>query len=98
MIWDGKVLDPAEAFQIGIIDEVTDQLEGSIQLKLQSWLNKPLLAMIKTKNIYAELNREKLLNTLEHEKQAQWAMRQTKDHREGIQAFIEKRKPIFQGK
>ena len=62
LIWDGKVLDPAEAFQIGIIDEVTDQLEGSIQLKLQSWLNKPLLAMIKTKNLYAELNREKLLN------------------------------------
>ena len=53
--------------------------------------------MIKTKNLYVELNREKLLKTLELEKQAQWAMRQTKDHREGIQAFIEKRKPIFRG-
>ena len=27
LIWDGKVLDPTEAFQIGIIDEVSDQLE-----------------------------------------------------------------------
>ena len=47
-------------------------MEGRFSLKIsQSWQNKPLLAMIKTKNIYAELNREKLLMTLELEKEAQ---------------------------
>ncbi|MDP4169175.1 MAG: enoyl-CoA hydratase, partial [Bacillota bacterium] len=48
--------------------------------------------------ILAEKNRPQLLKMLELEKHGQFKMRQTQDHREGIQAFVEKRKPRFIGK
>jgi enoyl-CoA hydratase/carnithine racemase len=54
--------------------------------------------MIKTKKILAEKNRPQLLKFLELEKHGQQKMRETKDHREGIKAFIEKRSANFIGK
>jgi enoyl-CoA hydratase/carnithine racemase len=41
------------------------------------------------------MNRPQLLKTLELEKQGQLKMRETKDHQEGVRAFLEKRKPVF---
>ena len=97
LIWEGKVLSGEEAKGLEIIDVVTDELHGELEALLQVWRAKPLLAMIKTKKIYTELNRPKFLKSLELEKAAQWKMRQTKDHSEGIRAFVEKRKPEFHG-
>ena len=37
------------------------------------------------------------MKMLEMEKWGQSEMRKTEDHREGIQAFMEKRKPDFKG-
>ncbi len=44
------------------------------------------------------MNRPQLLKILELEKHGQFNMRKTLDHKEGIKAFIEKRKPMFIGK
>ncbi|MED1202419.1 enoyl-CoA hydratase [Heyndrickxia acidicola] len=97
LIWEGKVLSGEEAINLEIIDSVTDDIHSELGVLLKVWKAKPLLAMIKTKKIYTELNRPKFLKSLELEKAAQWKMRQTKDHSEGIQAFVEKRKPEFHG-
>lgn len=98
MIWEGNTLKAEEALKIGLIDSITSDVFQSVSEQLDKWRKKPILAMIKTKKILAELNREQLLKTLELEKHAQWAMRQTSDHQEGITAFFEKRAPRFQGK
>jgi len=99
LIWEGKPMLAPEALELGLIDEVADgDLQDAIQAKVADWEQKPLQAMIKTKKIYAEENRLSLLKFLELEKIAQTKMRQTEDHKEGIQAFIEKRKPNFIGK
>ncbi|MFE8696265.1 enoyl-CoA hydratase [Cytobacillus sp. FJAT-53684] len=99
LIWEGKPLSAEEAYQLGLIHEVVESpLEEAVESKLQRLLSSPVLAMIETKKVYAEKNLPQLLSVLELEKEGQRKMRQTTDHQEGIQAFLEKRRPVFTGK
>ncbi|MBY0123090.1 enoyl-CoA hydratase [Bacillus sp. S/N-304-OC-R1] len=99
LIWEGKPLTAEEAYKIGLIHEVAEgELNSALEEILIKWLNSPIKAMIETKKIYAEKNLPQLLNVLELERAGQYKMTQTKDHQEGIRAFMEKRKPVFTGK
>jgi 2-(1,2-epoxy-1,2-dihydrophenyl)acetyl-CoA isomerase len=98
LIWEGKVMSANEAWQKGLIHEVTADYKDALNQKLEEYLKKPVQAMIKTKKIMVEKNRPQLLKILELEKHGQYKMRQTEDHQEGIRSFIEKRKPQFKGK
>ena len=99
LIWEGESLSAAKALELGLIDEVTEgDFTEAIKNKLNYWQQEPLQAMIKTKKIYVEKNRPSLLKILELEKFGQLKMRQTEDHKEGMQAFLQKRKPHFIGK
>jgi 2-(1,2-epoxy-1,2-dihydrophenyl)acetyl-CoA isomerase len=100
MIWEGKVLNGEEALKLGLIDHnvpegtaptAVDQLVGKL-------LASPILAMIETKQILHEANLQELDLILQGESKGQVKMRHTKDHLEGIQAFVEKRTPQFMGK
>jgi 2-(1,2-epoxy-1,2-dihydrophenyl)acetyl-CoA isomerase len=99
VIWDGKMMNAAEALELGLIEEVaTGTLQETLDARIADWLSKPVQAMIKTKKILADMNRPYLLKILELEKLSQQKMRETIDHQEGIRAFIEKRPPRFIGK
>lgn len=99
LIWEGKVLTALEAKEKGLIHEVAEgSLEEAVQKRVDTWLKSPIQAMIKTKKILTEKNRPLLIKMLEIEKAAQMKMRQTADHKEGIKAFMEKRKPNFIGR
>jgi 2-(1,2-epoxy-1,2-dihydrophenyl)acetyl-CoA isomerase len=97
IIWEGKPMNAEEAYQLGIVDFVAED-EKQIEQKIAEWQAKPLQAMIATKTLYAKLTKDELLKVLQLETEAQQKMRQTEDHREGVRAFLEKRKPKFQGK
>jgi 2-(1,2-epoxy-1,2-dihydrophenyl)acetyl-CoA isomerase len=99
IIWDGKAMETEEAFTLGLVDQVVEvDLQQAVADKISEWLHKPVRAMVKTKSILADANKQKLLNVLELEKYGQQEMRSTKDHLEGVQAFLEKRRPNFIGK
>lgn len=99
LIWEGKQLLAEEAYKMGLIHEIAEEeLSEALKSRLQRWMSSPVKAMIETKIILAQKNSPQLINVLEIEKVSQYKMRQSKDHQEGIRAFLEKRKPIFVGK
>src|SRR5690625_4246875 len=97
-IWEGKVMTAAEAMDKGIIDlAVEENLDDVVEQRVNDLLASPILAMIESKNILHSQHVDKLAAILDAETKGQLAMRQTKDHQEGVQAFLEKRKPDFKG-
>lgn len=100
LIWSGKVLDGKSAAKIGLIDEVVADGEAwnTAQQRAQLILNSPTASMIASKKILHAAGIAELEQVLKLESEAQAAMRKTTDHQEGIQAFVEKRKPEFTGK
>ncbi len=98
MIWEGKTISAEEALSLGLVDSLAgDQVEEEISQRVAVLLHAPLQAMLETKAVYTKQSLPKLQQILELEKNAQRRMRQSQDHKEGIKAFIEKRKPQFTG-
>jgi enoyl-CoA hydratase/carnithine racemase len=99
LIWEGKKLSAEEAQVLGLVDDVlTGDFLTMVNEKVNSILNQPVKAMIQTKKIFNAVNVEKLKTVLEQEKVGQGEMRKSQDHKEGVQAFLQKRKPEFTGK
>ncbi|WP_102347467.1 enoyl-CoA hydratase [Bacillus sp. Marseille-P3661] len=96
VIWEGKRLTAHEAHALGLVDDVCmDHAVDAAHRKAAVWLQKPIEAMIKTKKIMVDSNRAQFIEILKMEKLGQKKMRHTANHKEGLNAFIEKRNPIF---
>ncbi|WP_338780837.1 enoyl-CoA hydratase [Metabacillus sp. FJAT-52054] len=99
MIWEGRRLSAEGAMQAGLIDQmVAGDMKAAVEEKISEWLEKPVAAMIETKRIYTSRRAADLETILSLETSSQYKMRQTKDHKEGISSFLEKRQPQFSGK
>ncbi|MGM7719315.1 enoyl-CoA hydratase [Metabacillus sp. Hm71] len=98
MIWEGKAMTADEALQAGLIDAVYEgDTEEQLELLKRKMEARPLKAMIATKAIFRKQGLPLLIDTLNQEAEKQLEMRGTDDHREGVQAFLEKRLPQFSG-
>lgn len=98
IIWEGQRMNAHEALGLGMIDEAVEHdFPQAVKQRAEEWLQKPVRAMIETKHILCERNKPALLRILQMEKEGQSKMRATKDHQEGIAAFLQKRSPIYRG-
>ncbi|UCG70658.1 MAG: enoyl-CoA hydratase/isomerase family protein [Thermoplasmata archaeon] len=100
LIFTGEMIDANEALRIGLVNKVVSQEElmGEAKTLAQKILKNGQLAIRLVKSaINAGLN-VPLEKGLAYEAETQGLAFATEDKNEGLNAFLEKRKPNFQGK
>lgn len=100
MIMTGAMVKAEEAYIIGLVSQVTEDdqtIPTAIQMA-QSLAKMPPIALQQIKEV-ALMSEDVPLNAgLSLERKAFQLLFSTEDKNEGVQAFIEKRKPSYQGK
>lgn len=100
MILTGDVIDAQEAYRIGLVNKVVPQGELMAQAKdlARKLASKPPLALRAAKDTINSGSNLSLAEGLEYENKMFAICCGTEDKKEGITAFLEKRKPTFQGR
>jgi 2-(1,2-epoxy-1,2-dihydrophenyl)acetyl-CoA isomerase len=99
MFYTGDMIDSKTAQRLGLVNHVipTDRFEEEIRIFAQKIANGPQIAIRATKHALFDPHREALVAALEREVEYQLRCFHSKDCKEGIGAFLEKRSPKFQG-
>lgn len=96
----GRIIGAKEADKIGLVNRVVpvDQLESTVMDMARGLAKGPSIAIGLSKiSLYQALHTS-LETALEAEARAQALCFHTEDCKEGVTAFLEKRKPVFKGK
>jgi 2-(1,2-epoxy-1,2-dihydrophenyl)acetyl-CoA isomerase len=95
----GDWVEADEALRIGLVNRVfpADDLAARAEQVLATLAGGPTLALARTKALLRSSLQTDLEQALAAEAEAQAASGQTKDHLEGVTAFVEKRPPSFEG-
>lgn len=99
IILNDRKLTAQEAYQFGLVNRVvpvSDYLNEALKLADEIASRAPLAVRAAKKLINASYE-SSLTNGLAEEKQAFYNLFNTEDQKEGMQAFIEKRKPEWRG-
>jgi enoyl-CoA hydratase len=99
MILNNRTLSAQEAYQFGLVNRVvpvSDYLNEALKLADEIASRAPIAVRAAKKLINASYD-VSLTNGLAEEKQAFYNLFNTEDQKEGMQAFVEKRKPEWKG-
>jgi enoyl-CoA hydratase/carnithine racemase len=100
MLTTGKMIDAGEAERIGLVTRVVPHQElmnTTRELALKLAKGPALAIRLMKKAMHKGLTHNDLQTQLDFESFAQAVCRQSADHREGVNAFMEKREPRFKG-
>src|SRR6202008_2890247 len=96
----GETLDAKIALSLGLVDFVVP--DGAVHNEAERIARElaagPTEAYGAIKRLFSETHERSLESQLEEEARTLAAISRTEDAREGVKAFVEKRKPVFAGK
>jgi enoyl-CoA hydratase/carnithine racemase len=100
MIFTGKMIDARTAEQLGILNLVTpaDKLKETVRQFALELASKPPVALKVAKALINKGANIGLDSALTLEREGFGVVASSEDLKEGVSAFIEKRKPVFKGK
>lgn len=97
LLLTGRIIDAPEAYRIGLVNEVAapEELSHCVQALAETLIANSLQSLKTTKHLLALQNKDWLDAAIALALEANALSRETADFREGITAFLEKRKPIW---
>ena len=100
MILTGDIVSAARAAEMGLINRVTDGSVYEEALKLAGRIAKraPVAVRLAKDTIRSGLAETDIARAVEIEASNWASLFSTEDQKEGMRAFIEKRKPVFRNK
>ena len=100
MLYSGDSIDANEAYRIGLADKVvkTDLLMDEAKKMAKRLGQRPAFALKMIKTSVNKGMSMDLQSGLAHEARCFEILFSTEDQKEGMRAFVEKRKPVFKGK
>ncbi|MBI4307397.1 MAG: enoyl-CoA hydratase/isomerase family protein [Chloroflexi bacterium] len=100
MMYTGDIIDAARAKEIGLVSRVAPAgklMEEVMALARKIASGPPVALELTRRAVYRGLVSD-LASQFDYESFIQGIARQTEDHKEGVQAFFEKRQPRFTGR
>ncbi len=98
LLLTGRLFDAVEAQRLGLVNEVVapEALEARLSALAEVLKANSPESLAATKRLMAAQNKAWLDAAIVHAMEANARARETKDFREGLAAFLEKRKPVWQ--
>ena len=99
MVLHGEIIDAEAALQMGLLDRVVnvDVLSAEVSKMAASLAEKPPLSYDAVKKVFLAREVLPFSDAMQEESRLFGMLCGTRDKKEGVRAFLEKRKPKFQG-
>lgn len=96
----GRVYGAPEAYQLGLINHVwpEESFEEELRRFVDDLVSRPTLTLARIKKLILASLKNSLAQQIEMEKREIAASSLSRDFTEGVNAFVEKRRPNFRGK
>jgi 2-(1,2-epoxy-1,2-dihydrophenyl)acetyl-CoA isomerase len=100
IVWTGRPVEADEAERLGIVNRVfpSETMEKEVETYLREIVASPPIPVSLSKSLMGRAMETSLETALERDAQAQATCVETEDHREAVEAYMEKRPARFTGR